>query len=159
MRLWVFASLALIWVGCGGSADPEPSPLHKLCMDACAHVHAKNCYEAPAINVADCDAQCSTVPTLSGSPCTDEYAVSYACTAKATISCAGNTGETPVVIGCEAEEQAASQCQSPGLGCARSFGSEDQCVPFGFKEFYVCSDGITPGPNCVQVTSNGFCCP
>jgi hypothetical protein len=159
MRQWVFASLALIWIGCGGSVDPKPSPLHKLCMEACAHVHAKNCYEAPAVDVANCDNECSGAQSLAGSPCTDENASLYACTAKATVTCGGNTGETPIVTGCDAEEGEVSKCESPGMSCGRAIGSDDICFQFGFSKFYVCSEGVFAQPECIQVTNTGFCCP
>ena len=159
MRHWVLASIALLWLGCAGSADPEPSPLYKLCMNACAHIHAKNCYESSAVNVAACDSECANVQSLAGSPCTDEHAALYACTAKATISCGGNTGETPIATGCEEEEQAITACDSPGLSCSRAIGSDDICFQFGLKEFFVCSEGISPGFECTPVTATGFCCP
>jgi hypothetical protein len=128
-------------------------------MDACAHIHARNCFDSPAINVTGCDSECSGAAALAGNPCTDENAALYACTAKATITCGGNTGETPVVSGCEAEEQAISKCESPGLSCGRAIGSDDICFQFMLKSFFVCSEGINPGPNCIQVTATGFCCP
>lgn len=159
MRQWLYACFALIGLGCGGVAENDPSPLHKLCMDACAHVHAKNCYESPAIDVAGCDSECSNVPSLAGSPCTDEQAALFACKSTAKITCGGPTGETPVATDCKAEEDAVASCESPGMTCSRAPGSDDICFQFGFKSFFVCSEGFSAPPECIQVTSNGFCCP
>jgi hypothetical protein len=159
MRQWLFACFALIGLGCGGSVESDPSPLHKLCMDACAHVHAKNCYEAAAVDVASCDSECAGVSSLAGNACTDEQAEWYACRAKATITCGGPTGETPEAVECAPLEQAISMCDTPGTQCVRGPGSDDICFNFGLKSFYVCSDGAIAPPDCAQVTSNGFCCP
>jgi len=159
MRQWLYASIALIGLGCGGSADNDPSPLHKLCMDACAHIHAKNCYSSPAIDVSGCESECSGVQSFAGNACTDEHAALYACTAKATITCEGSAGDTPTVNGCDAEESAVSSCEAPGMTCLPSPGSEDLCFQFMLKQFFVCSEGVMPGPMCIQVTNTGFCCP
>lgn len=159
MRQWVIALVAMVSQGCAGSSDPNPSPLHKLCMDACAYVHSKNCLEKPAVNVGDCINECTNVQAVANSPCTDEQAAYYECTKTATIRCASVSGASPTVIGCEAEEQALAGCDSPTITCLRSPGSDDTCFKFGFSSFFTCSDGVSPGPECVQVTNSGFCCP
>lgn len=159
MRQWVFALVTLMSVGCGGSVDADPSPLHKLCMDACAHVHARNCLEAPAVDVANCENECINVQSLASSPCTDEQAALYACTAKATIQCASVSGIPPTIIGCDTEQEGVNSCQTPGLTCLRSPSSDVTCFDFGFMRFFVCSEGISPDPKCIQVSSDGFCCP
>lgn len=161
MRQWLYAGLAVIGLGCGGLADSNPSPLHKLCMDACAHIHAKNCYAAPAVDVGGCASECGSIQSFADNPCTDEQAAWYACSAQAKITCEGSSGETPTVNGCEAEKEAVSKCETPGTTCTRAPGSDDICFQFGggFNAFYLCSEGVSPGPNCLQVSSVGFCCP
>lgn len=160
MRQWLYACFALVGLGCGGTTDNDPSMLHKLCMDACAHMHAKNCFEAPAIGVASCDNECSGVSTLVGNPCTDEQAALFDCKATAKITCGGITNETPVAEECKPQEDAVAACESPGsTTCARAPGSDDICFQFGFKSFFVCSEGAFPSPECTQVSSTGFCCP
>lgn len=159
MRQWVLALFALVAVGCEGTSEQDPSVIHKLCMDACAHIHAKNCIEKPAVDVQSCDAECINASSFSSTPCTDEQAALYACTAKAEIACPSIPGSQPRALGCEAEEQEVTKCGSPGLGCVRSEGSDITCFDFGFKRFFVCSEGIGPDPMCIQVASNGFCCP
>lgn len=159
MRQWLYACLALIGLGCGGTAENDPPMLHKLCVDACAHLHAKNCYEKPAINVSGCDSECSGIGSLTGNPCTDEQAELFACRSTATITCGGPTGETPIAADCEMEENAVSNCESPGMMCVRAPGSDDVCFQFGFKTFFVCSEGFGAPPECTQVSSTGFCCP
>lgn len=159
MRQWILALFALMAVGCEGTSNSEPSIMHKLCMDACAHIHAKNCIEAPAVDVQNCDAECVNSTGFSSSPCTDEQAALYACIAQAEISCPSIPGLQPKALDCDIEEQAVAKCGSPGLGCARAEGSDDVCFQFGFSSFFVCSEGIGPDMKCIQVSSNGFCCP
>lgn len=159
MRPWSFAWLLLLGMGCSGTAGGEATPLHKLCMDACAHVRAKNCYQAPAVGVDQCNFECSNVASLAGNACTDEMAAHFACTAKADITCEGSTGETPVVNGCSAEEAAVDACESPGSACARAPSSDEICFQFGFMQFFACSEGLSPAPECIAVTATGFCCP
>lgn len=159
MRRWTFAWLLLLGIGCSGTASGEATPLHKLCVDACAHVRAKNCYAAPAVGVDLCSFECSDVQSKAGTPCTDEHAALYECTAKADITCEGATGETPVVNGCSAQEAAIEACETPGLACVRAPSSDETCFQFGFKQFFACSEGVNPGPECLPVTITGFCCP
>lgn len=159
MRQWLFAVLALTFLGCEGATDFSSSPLHKLCMNACAHVHAENCLEAPAVDVTACDNECSNVQALANSPCTDENAALYECISKSTIVCSSISGQPPNAKDCDLQRQHVESCQTPGLSCARSFGSDDICFQFGFKQFFTCSEGIGPGPECIQVTGTGFCCP
>jgi hypothetical protein len=159
MRQWMYSSFALIWLGCSGTVDQKPSPLQALCMDACAHIHAKNCFDSPAIDVGNCEIECQQASSFAGNACTDEHAALYACTANATITCEGPSAETPMVTGCEDEEVAITKCESPGMTCTRAQGSDDVCFQFGLTEFFVCSEGIMAGPMCIQVTATGFCCP
>ena len=159
MRRWTFAWLLLWGMGCSGTASSEATPLHKLCMDACAHIRAQNCYSAPAVGVSACTIECSGLESYSGNPCTDEYANVLECTAKAQITCGGSGGETPVVNGCAEQETALEACETPGLTCARSPNSDVECFQFGFKQFFVCSEGVNPGPECLPISVTGFCCP
>lgn len=160
MRQWILGMVALISAGCAGSNNPDPSPLHALCMNACAHIHAENCLESPAVDVLNCESECANADSSSNSPCTDEQAAYYACTVSATIRCASISGVPPTVLGCEAEEAKMTACGSPSLTCLRSPGSDDTCFKFGFGGvFFACSEGINPGPQCIQVTNTGFCCP
>lgn len=159
MRQWSFAWLLLLGIGCSGVASSEVTPFHKLCMDACAHVHAKNCYAAPAVDVAACTFECSDLQAKAGNPCTDEHAALYECTAKADIICGGSTGEEPVINGCDEEISAIDACETPGLTCARAPSSDEICFQFGFNQFFACSEGQSPAPECIGVTPTGFCCP
>lgn len=158
MRKSIFALFVLTWIGCAGSGDSDPSPFHKLCMDACAHIHERNCLEAPAVDVGNCNDECATAATLVDSPCTDEQAALYACTAKSTIICSSASGLPPTPKDCDAEQKAANSCDSPGTACLRSPGSDDICFQFGLKQFFECSEGTGPNLGCVQVTGSGFCC-
>lgn len=161
MRQWSFAWLLLLGIGCSGTGGGDVTPLHKLCVEACAHVREKNCYEAPAVGVALCSSECSDVSSKAGNECTDEYAALYACTIKADITCGGSTGETPIINGCSNQESAIEGCESPGKTCLRAPSSDEICFQFGFglNEFYSCSEGVNPSPECIPVTSTGFCCP
>jgi len=174
MRPWFLCSFASLLLACSGGSEPvagtigglgngaaDISPLYALCVRACAHIHDKNCADAPAVATETCLEECHQVDIQAGSQCTDEQASLYACIETATIKCGGSIGTTYEVSGCEEEQEAKEACADPQGACIRSPASDEACLGLRPPFFYQCSEGAEPsqGPPCIQISFDGFCCP
>lgn len=159
MRSLLSFALATILLGCSGGSGDTDSVLVDLCMDACAHIHEKNCVQQAAADIGQCPSKCQSAGKDANGVCTDEVAALYACTAKATITCPSDTSFPPKVEGCEEEQSAVTGCNNPGNGCVRSEVNDNICFQFGLSQFFVCSEGAGFDLKCSQVTVDGFCCP
>lgn len=161
MHRFLSLGLTLSLLGCTGGPDMAgfggqgTSALYALCLKRCAHIHAENCFEAPATEVSSCSSECQNATMLADNACTDEEAAILACEAEAKVLCTGPLEGTPEPQGCEAEKLARDECREPGVACVRVPSSDGLC---GSGLFFECQQGANPGLGCVQVTLTGFCC-
>jgi hypothetical protein len=142
-----------------GSATTSISTLVALCTKACAHVHAADCAGAPAHETDGCEGQCLQELTSAPLTCADESAALYTCTINAKITCSADVSAAPTVGGCDLKSNALQECIVPGSDCAIAPLNDDLCKSMGFSSFVICTEGIEPPIQCLQVAANAFCCP
>jgi hypothetical protein len=135
------------------------SALEALCFEACAHLRAEDCDGFPAQSVDECEFTCES--DVDGVPpwCAEEKAAVYTCTADAKVTCSFDFSDAPKVDDCESEVSDLQKCLAPGSDCVPSPQNDELCFQMGFSTFLVCSEGINPPPQCIQITSSAFCCP
>jgi hypothetical protein len=142
-----------------GNLPPSASTLLALCVEACAHVRAEDCDGAPAHTVDECEFTCQSDLAKLAAWCAEEKAALYACTADAKITCSLDFAGGPIVEDCKSEATDFQECLSPGSDCVASPQNDEICFQMGFSTFLICSEGISPPPQCIQITSSAFCCP
>jgi hypothetical protein len=186
MREWLCVALAATSIACSGGRDPvrtvggdwehegpgtdDPygpggaspttslSTVVALCTKACAHVRAADCEGAPAYSTDQCELQCESELGKVLWRCADESAAVYQCTIHAKVTCSGSFGDMPMVTACDTETSELKKCQAPGSDCVVSPQNEDICNSLDLPVFLICSEGIEPPPNCVQIASDAYCC-
>jgi hypothetical protein len=144
--------------GDNGTPTTSISTLIALCTKACAHIHAADCADAPAHGADSCEAACTQEISGLPLPCADESAAVYTCTISAKVSCSGGVTDAPTVSGCDSTTNKLQECIVPGSDCVIAPMNDDFCTSMGFSTFVICTEGIEPPEECVQIAGNAFCC-